>query len=116
MENNETALQVIDNITLLNNHFMNKVFDDNISGTQRVLGVILKNDKIIVKKFSVQRRIQNLYGHSTQLEILAEAAVKQERINMAESLLREGMSIEFVVRNSKLTEDEVRILAEKQSA
>ena len=42
--------------------------------------------------------------------------MKQERINMAESLLREGMSIEFVVRNSKLTEDEVRILSEKQSA
>ena len=70
----EDARQVIDDITLLNNRFMNKVFDDNIPATQRVLRVILKNDKIKVKKVSIQRLIQNLYGHSTQLDVLAEDA------------------------------------------
>ena len=72
MERYQTFRQVVDDITLMNNRFMNKVFDGNIPATQRILRVILKNDKIKVRKVSVQQWLQNLYGHSTQLDILAE--------------------------------------------
>ena len=72
MERYQTFRQVVDDITLMNNRFMNKVFDGNISATQRMLRVILKNDKIKVRKVSVQQWLQNLYGHSAQLDILAE--------------------------------------------
>ena len=46
MERYQTFRQVVDDITLMNNRFMNKVFDGNIPATQRMLRVILKNDKI----------------------------------------------------------------------
>ena len=72
MERYQTFKQVVDDITLMNNRFMNKVFDGNIPATQRMLRVILKNDKIKVRKVSVQQWLQNLYGHSAQLDILAE--------------------------------------------
>ena len=72
MERYQTFRQVVDDITLMNNRFMNKVFDGNIPATQRMLRVILKNDKIKVRKVGVQQWLQNLYGHSAQLDILAE--------------------------------------------
>lgn len=72
MERYQTFRQVVDDIMLMNNRFMNKVFDGNIPATQRMLRGILKNDKIKVRKVSVQQWLQNLYGHSTQLDILAE--------------------------------------------
>ena len=72
MERYQTFRQVVADITLMNNRFMNKVFDGNIPATQRMLRVILKNDKIKVRKVSVQQWLQNLYGHSAQLDILAE--------------------------------------------
>lgn len=72
MERYQTFRQVVYDITLMNNRFMNKVFDGNIPATQRMLRVILKNDKIKVHKVSVQQWLQNLYGHSAQLDILAE--------------------------------------------
>ena len=72
MERYQTFRQVVDDITLMNNRFMNKVFDGDIPATQRMLRVILKNDKIKVHKVSVQQWLQNLYGHSAQLDILAE--------------------------------------------
>ena len=72
MERYQTFRQVVDDITLMNNRFMNKVFEGNIPATQRMLRVILKNDKIKVRKVSVQQWLQNLYGHSAQLDILAE--------------------------------------------
>ena len=40
--------------------------------TQLLLRIILNNDKIIVKQVAIQRLLQNLYGHSAQLDILAE--------------------------------------------
>ncbi len=55
-------------------------------------------------------------------EAAKEAAKKAEekeqanRIELAQGLLADGMSIEFTVRHSKLTEAEVRELASKQSA
>ena len=64
--------KIIAELTLMNNKFMNKVFDADINCTQLLLRIIFNNDKIIVKQVAVQRLIQNLYGHSVQLDILAE--------------------------------------------
>ena len=46
----------------------------------------------------------------------AEAMAKEKKIEFAKDLLAEGMSIEFTVRLSKLSEVEVRELASKLSA
>ena len=45
-----------------------------------------------------------------------EKAAKEKNIEFAKGLLADGMSIEFTVRHSKLTEAEVRELASKLSA
>ena len=72
MQNYESIRQIIHDVTLMNNRFLNKALDGNIPATQRMLRVILKNDKIKVRKVGVQQWLQNLYGHSAQLDILAE--------------------------------------------
>ena len=54
MERYQTFRQVVDDITLMNNRFMNKVFDGNIPATQRMLRVILKNDRIEIRRESIQ--------------------------------------------------------------
>ena len=72
MQNYESIRQIIHDVTLMNNCFLNKALDGNIPATQRMLRVILKNDKIKVRKVGVQQWLQNLYGHSAQLDILAE--------------------------------------------
>ena len=63
---------VINNLCLMNNQFMNKMLEDNKPAAEIMLRVILKNDKIKVKNVRVQDFIQNLYGHSAQLDILAQ--------------------------------------------
>ena len=72
MQTYETVRQVINDINLMNNRFMNKALDGNIPATQTILRIILDNDKIRVISVTVQRFLQNLYGHSAQLDILAE--------------------------------------------
>ena len=51
---------------------MNKALDGKIPATQRMLRIMLNNDKIKVRTVGVQQWLQNLYGHSAQLDILAE--------------------------------------------
>ena len=72
MQNYERIRQIIHDVTLMNNRFLNKALDGNIPATQRMLRIILNNDKIKVRKVGVQQWLQNLYGHSAQLDILAE--------------------------------------------
>lgn len=64
--------QVIEGLSMMNNKFMNLMLDENVSAAQIMLRVILKDDKIKVKNVRIQRFIQNIYGHSAQLDILAE--------------------------------------------
>ena len=59
-------------LTLMDDIFMNKVFENNIPAAELLLRIILKNDKIKVKEVKVQNFIQNLYGHSAQMDILAQ--------------------------------------------
>lgn len=49
-------------------------------------------------------------------EAVAKEAVKEKNIEFAKGLLADGMSIEFTVRHSKLSEAEVRELASKLTA
>ena len=72
MQNYESIRQVIHDVTLMDNSFLNKALDGNIPATQRMLRIMLNNDKIKVRKVGVQQWLQNLYGHSDQLDILAE--------------------------------------------
>ena len=72
MQNYESIRQVINDVTLMDNRFLNKALDGNIPATQRMLRIMLNNDKIKVHKVGVQQWLQNLYGHSAQLDILAE--------------------------------------------
>ena len=72
MQNYESIKQVINDVTLMDNRFLNKALDGNIPATQRMLRIMLNNDKIKVRKVGVQQWLQNLYGHSAQLDILAE--------------------------------------------
>ena len=64
--------QIIQELCLMNNRFMNKVFENNIPAAELLLRIILKNDKIKVREVNVQSFIQNLYGHSAQMDILAQ--------------------------------------------
>lgn len=64
--------QLIQSLCMMNNRFMNLMLEDNIEAAQVLLRVTLKNDKIKVKRVKIQSFIQNLYGHSAQLDILAQ--------------------------------------------
>ena len=63
---------IVKHLCMMNNKFMNAMLEDNIPATQKMLRVIMKNDKIKVISVRVQNFVQNLFGHSTQLDILAE--------------------------------------------
>lgn len=132
--------QIVQELCLMNNKFMNKVFENNIPAAELLLRIILKNDKIKVKEVKVQNFIQNLYGHSAQMDILAQdeagvyfnvevqrsdegAPAKRAQKAVAENdkkvvakLLGKGMSIEEIASILDITEERVRELADKRSA
>ena len=64
--------QVIRSLCMMNNRFMNFMLDDNKKAAQVFLRVILGDDKIKVRNVRIQSFIQNIYGHSSQLDILAQ--------------------------------------------
>ena len=49
-------------------------------------------------------------------EKVAEKVAHQSNVEIAKNLLAEGMSEDFIVRTTKLSEEEVRALSAKQSA
>ena len=63
---------IVKHLCMMSNKFMNAMLENNIPATEKMLRVILKNDKIKVISVCVQNFIQNLFGHSAQLDILAE--------------------------------------------
>ena len=68
---NSEIKQVIGSLCMMNNRFMNFMLDDNKEAAQVFLRVILGDDKIKVRNVRIQSFIQNIYGHSSQLDILA---------------------------------------------
>lgn len=69
---NSELRQVLQKLCMMNNKFMNLMLDDNIDAAQIMLRVILKDDTIKVISVRIQDFIQNLFGHSAQLDILAK--------------------------------------------
>ena len=68
----EEIRQIIQNLCMMNNRFLNKMLDDNVEAAEIFLRVIMKDDTIRVMDVRIQHFIQNLYGHSAQLDILAQ--------------------------------------------
>lgn len=66
--------QLLQSLCMMNNRFLNLMLDNNIEAAQVLLRVTLKDDKIKVISVKIQSFIQNLYGHSAQLDILAQDA------------------------------------------
>ncbi len=71
-QTNSEVKQLLQNLCMMNNKFMNLMLDDNIEAAQIMLRVILKDDTIKVISVRIQDFIQNLFGHSAQLDILAK--------------------------------------------
>lgn len=68
----EDTRKSIAELTLMDDIFMNKVFENDIGRTALLLRIILKNDKIKVIKATTQQKLKNLLGHDLQLDILAQ--------------------------------------------
>lgn len=64
--------QIVQNLCMMNNKFLNRMLVDNIEAAEIFLQVIMKDDTIRVIDVRIQSFIQNLYGHSAQLDILAQ--------------------------------------------
>ena len=70
----QAILDTIRELTLLDDAFMTKVFEDDIKRAQFLLRILFNDDTIKVKKVTTQKRIKNLQGRDLQLDILAEKA------------------------------------------
>ena len=68
----EDTRESIAKLTLMDDIFMNKVFENDTQRTALLLRIILKNDKIKVIKAVTQQKLKNLSGHDLQLDILAQ--------------------------------------------
>ena len=64
--------QIVRNLCMMNNKFMNRMLDDNIEAAEIMLRVMMKDDTIRVLDVGIQSFIQNIYGHSAQMDILAQ--------------------------------------------
>lgn len=72
-DNKLKSLQAkINSLTLMNDTFMTKVFENNIPCTELLLRTILRNDKIRIVKVIGQYSIKNLQGRSIRLDIFAQ--------------------------------------------
>ena len=69
--------QIVQNLCMMNNKFLNRMLVDNVEAAQIFLRVIMKDDTIRVMDVRIQSFIQNLYGHSAQLDILAQDGLER---------------------------------------
>jgi hypothetical protein len=69
----KTVEQIVDDMTLLDDDLMSKVFDGNIAATELLLRIILEKDDIKVKSVTGQRELKNpiVGGRNIRLDILA---------------------------------------------
>ena len=70
----EDTRESIAKLTLMDDIFMNKVFENDTERTALLLRIILNNDKIKVIKAVTQQKLKKLSGHDLQLDILAQEA------------------------------------------
>ena len=68
----EEYFEAMRNVTLLDDGFMSRVFEDDVEITEFVLKIIL-NKNLKVKSVKTQYSIKNLRGHDVRLDIYAES-------------------------------------------
>ena len=71
-------LQRIRGFRLIDDDFMNVCFDDNISGTELLLRIILNKPDIKVKNVKTQKVMKNLLGRDIWLDIDADDSEGKE--------------------------------------
>ena len=67
----EEKRRTIREMCIMDDPFMNAVFNDNIDAANLMLRIILDNPSISVKSVTVQKRLPNIYGHDVILDIHA---------------------------------------------
>lgn len=71
-------------------------------------GIAVFADKVISKENAdMIRRLLTMTKVGQLFEEERIASIQQERLKIAESLLKEGMNVEFVARNTNLSIEEV---------
>ena len=70
----QAILNAIREMTLLDDVFMTRVFENDIKQAQFLLRILFNDDTIKVIEVTTQKRIKNLQGRDVQLDILAEKA------------------------------------------
>lgn len=93
--------QKIKEFCLLDDDFMNRVFDENIECTELILRIILDNPDIRVGEVHTQREIRNLHGHSVRLDIYA-TGTNDEPINVEVQRAEKGAGVKRARYNSSM--------------
>ena len=70
-EKRKASKKYIENMCIMDNIFMSKFFEDNIECIQFVLRIIMNKEDLIVKGAKTRHNIENLHGHSVELDIYA---------------------------------------------
>lgn len=66
------VLETIQNLRLMDDVLMSKVFSDDIEITEFVLRILMNNNELKVLESHGQAELRNIFGRSIQLDILAE--------------------------------------------
>ena len=91
----------IQEFCLLDDDFMNRVFDENIECTELILRIILDAPDIRVSEVHTQREIRNLRGHSVRLDIYAMDA-DGKPINVEVQRAEKGAGVKRARYNSSM--------------
>lgn len=99
--NREKILEKIKEFRLLDDDFMNRVFDEDIALTELILRIILDNPNLKVKEVKTQKELKNLYGHSVRLDIHAVDKDGQQ-INVEIQRADKGAAVKRARYNSSM--------------
>ena len=81
-------LQRIRGFRMIDDDFMNVVFDDNVEGTELLLRIILDNPTINVNSVKTQRVMKNLLGRDVWLDIDANDDTGKEAANIYANVIK----------------------------
>ena len=70
-QQHQKDLERIKGFRLMDDEFMSKVFDGEITATELILRIILEDESISVQEVTAQYEIKNLQGRSIRLDIKA---------------------------------------------
>lgn len=67
----KNTLETLQKLSLTSDVLFTACMRDNIPAVQRILRIILNDDKLVVKEVRVQEEIRNVFGRSVCLDVLA---------------------------------------------